>query len=119
MKVLLLTLLVTGLAQADLRTVNDPVPAQKPHSQTGNLYQTVEGSGLPELVSRTGNATGELTNINGAVQTITGGGVNITPAVSAANNAQNQLGDGVMRLLKIEGAARSIPNHIGRVFGTQ
>ena len=47
MKVLLLTLLVSGVAQADLRTVNDPVPAQKPHSQTGNLYQTVEGSGLP------------------------------------------------------------------------
>jgi hypothetical protein len=116
MKVLLLTLFVSGLAQADLRT-GDPVPV--PGHQTGDLYQTVEGSGLPGLVNRTGRATGELANINGAIQTITGGGAHITPAVSAANNAQNQLGSGVMRLLQIEGAARSIPNHVGRVFGTQ
>lgn len=119
MKVLLLALFLSDVAQGDLRTDDDPVSVPRQSNQVGNLYQTIESTGLTEIVTRTGNATGELTNINGAVQTITGGEVNITPAVIAANTAQNQLSGGVMRLLNIEGAARSIQNHIGGMFRRQ
>lgn len=119
MRVLIAFFLLSGFAQADLRTVEAPLPETNQSHQSGHLYQTIEGTGLPVLVERTGTATANLSNLNGSLMTITGGNANITGVVWVANDAQNKLGGAVMRGLTIEGAARSIQNHIGGMFISQ
>ena len=112
----LLTLLFSSVALADLEVAEQPRPAPQERYDSGNIYGMSEATGLPELLKYTGNATGELTNINGSIKTITGGGASITGAVNAANEANNQFANVVNRAMNIEGAARSMGNHVSNMF---
>lgn len=113
MKCLPILLLIATPALADLQVNESP---QQERYDSGNIYSISEATGLPELLKYTGNATGELTNINGSIKTITGGWGNITGVVDAANQANNQFSNVVNRGMQVEGATRSIGNHIYNMF---
>jgi hypothetical protein len=101
---------------ADLEVAEELPQASQERYDTGNIYGISEATGVPELLKYTGNATANLSNINGAVMTTTMGAVNISPAVNWANQANNYLGTGVMQVLKTEGSVRSIPDHVFNMF---
>lgn len=116
MKYFPLLLVLANPVWADLQEASEPLPVTPERYDSGNIYGISEATGLPELLKYTGNATGELTNINGSIKTITGGWGNITGVVDAANQANNQFANVVNRGMNIEGATRSIGNHVSNMF---
>lgn len=116
MKYLPILLLMSTPVCADLEVWEEPRPVSQERYDSGNIYGISEATGLPELLKYTGNATGELTNINGSIKTITGGVANINGAVNAANEVNNQFSNVVNRGMNIEGATRSMGNHVSSMF---
>lgn len=116
MKYVPILLLMCIPVWADLEVAVEPRPVSQERHDSGNIYGIFEATGLPKLLKYTGKATGNLTNINGSIKTITGSGANITSAVNAANETNNQVSNIVNRGMNIEGATQSIGNHVSNML---
>ena len=108
----LLALLIASSSYADMQV--GPADSRTV-STSRNIYGVTEATGLPRLQQHLGNAQSQIANIDGSLKTATMGLVNITPISGAASEAVNFTSQGLIQLLKTEGAIQSLPGHLYNV----